>query len=81
MPDRPTRAERHAATLRRIVDAAWRLSAEHGLAGWTMRDLGGAVGMRAPCASIISLRYAAPGPSDRRTAATSELLTIAPVGT
>jgi AcrR family transcriptional regulator len=46
--DRPTRAERHAATLRRIVDAAWRLSAERGLGGWTMRDLGGAVGMRAP---------------------------------
>lgn len=42
------RAERREAALRRIVAAAWRLSAEHGLTGWTLRDLGDAVGMRAP---------------------------------
>jgi AcrR family transcriptional regulator len=36
------------AALRRIVEAAWRLSAERGLTGWTLRDLGTAVGMRAP---------------------------------
>jgi AcrR family transcriptional regulator len=33
---------------RRCVDAAWDLSREHGLTGWTLRDLGAAVGMRAP---------------------------------
>lgn len=42
------RAERRGAALRRIVDAAWRLSTEHGLTGWTLRDLGDEVGMRAP---------------------------------
>lgn len=42
------RAERREAALRRIVDAAWRLSTEHGLTGWTLRDLGDEVGMRAP---------------------------------
>jgi AcrR family transcriptional regulator len=39
---------RRAATVRRILDAAWELSAQRGLAGWTLRDLGTAVGMRAP---------------------------------
>jgi AcrR family transcriptional regulator len=48
LTDRPGRAARHAATHRRIIDAAWQLSADQGLNGWTMRDLGGAVGMRAP---------------------------------
>lgn len=50
-PGRPgasRRAERREAALRRIVTAAWQLSAEHGLTGWTLRDLGAAVGMRAP---------------------------------
>lgn len=42
------RAERREAALRRIVAAAWDLSAERGLTGWTLRDLGAAVGMRAP---------------------------------
>lgn len=42
------RAERREAALRRIVAAAWALSAERGLTGWTLRDLGAAVGMRAP---------------------------------
>lgn len=43
-----TRAERRIATMSRIVDAAWELSGQRGLAGWTLRDLGGQVGMRAP---------------------------------
>ena len=42
---RPARRE---ASLRRILDAAWELSRERGLTGWTLRDLGAAVGMRAP---------------------------------
>jgi AcrR family transcriptional regulator len=47
-PAVPARARRREAALRRIVAAAWALSAEHGLTGWTLRDLGAAVGMRAP---------------------------------
>jgi AcrR family transcriptional regulator len=43
-----TRAERREQTVRRILDAAWALSRERGLTGWTLRDLGDAVGMRAP---------------------------------
>ena len=43
-----SRAARRAASVRRILDAAWRLSRERGLSGWTLRDLGAAVGMRAP---------------------------------
>jgi AcrR family transcriptional regulator len=42
------RAVRRQETVRRILDAAWRLSREHGLTGWTLRDLGAQVGMRAP---------------------------------
>jgi AcrR family transcriptional regulator len=42
------RAARREASVRRILDAAWSLSRERGLAGWTLRDLGAAVGMRAP---------------------------------
>ncbi len=42
------RAARREASLRRILDAAWTLSHERGLSGWTLRDLGAAVGMRAP---------------------------------
>lgn len=42
------RAERHARTAQQIVDAAWRLAAEHGLAGVTLRDVAQEVGMRAP---------------------------------
>lgn len=45
---RDRRAERREAALRRIVEEAWDLSAERGLTGWTLRDLGAAVGMRAP---------------------------------
>jgi AcrR family transcriptional regulator len=43
-----TRAQRREQTVRRILDAAWELSRERGLTGWTLRDLGAAVGMRAP---------------------------------
>ena len=46
MSDR--RAVRHAATKGEIVDAAWRLARERGLAGWALRDVAEAVGMRAP---------------------------------
>jgi AcrR family transcriptional regulator len=42
------RAARHEATKREIVAAAWQLSLEHGLAGWALKDVGAAVGMRAP---------------------------------
>lgn len=42
------RAARHEATKREIVAAAWRLSLEHGLAGWSLKEVGAAVGMRAP---------------------------------
>jgi AcrR family transcriptional regulator len=45
---RDRRADRHAATRREIVDAAWELAREQGLAGWTLRDVAEAVGMRAP---------------------------------
>ncbi|HET7900389.1 MAG TPA: TetR/AcrR family transcriptional regulator [Candidatus Nanopelagicales bacterium] len=46
MADR--RALRHAATKREILDAAWSLSSERGLTGWSLRDLADQVGMRAP---------------------------------
>ena len=42
------RALRRQETVRRILDAAWRLSRERGLTAWTLRDLGAEVGMRAP---------------------------------
>ena len=45
-PDR--RAARHDATKAEIVAAGWRLSLERGLAGWSLKDVGAAVGMRAP---------------------------------
>lgn len=45
---RDRRAERHAGTKREIVDAAWALARERGLAGWSLRDVADAVGMRAP---------------------------------
>ncbi|HEV7187030.1 MAG TPA: TetR/AcrR family transcriptional regulator [Blastococcus sp.] len=45
---RDRRADRHAATKREILDAAWALSRERGLAGWALRDVAEAVGMRAP---------------------------------
>ena len=45
---RDRRADRHAATTREILDAAWGLARERGLAGWALRDVAEAVGMRAP---------------------------------
>ncbi len=45
---RDRRADRHAATRRVIVDAAWALARERGLSGWALRDVAEAVGMRAP---------------------------------
>lgn len=45
---RDRRAERHTATKREILDAAWQLSRERGLGGWALRDVAEAVGMRAP---------------------------------
>jgi AcrR family transcriptional regulator len=44
---RDRRAERNAATRREILDAAWAVAREEGLAAVSMRDLGGRVGMRA----------------------------------
>jgi AcrR family transcriptional regulator len=40
-------AIRRAATQREILDAAWEIAREHGLAAIAMRDLGARVGMRA----------------------------------
>ena len=45
-PDR--KAQRHAATRREVLDVAWRLAAERGLTGWTLKDVADGVGMRAP---------------------------------
>lgn len=42
------RTARREATRRAIVDAAWVLAERDGLASWTLRDLGDAVGLRAP---------------------------------
>lgn len=42
------RSQRHLATRSEILDAAWALARERGLAGWSLRDLAHAVGMRAP---------------------------------
>ena len=44
---RDRRAERAEATRREILDAAWALFREEGLASLTMRDLGARVGMKA----------------------------------
>jgi AcrR family transcriptional regulator len=46
-PIRDRRAERAEATRREILDAAWALVREEGLAALTMRGLGARVGMRA----------------------------------
>ena len=47
-PTLDRRAERHARTKSEILEVAWRLSDERGLAGWSLRDVADAVGMRAP---------------------------------
>ena len=45
---RDRKAERHEATRREVLDVAWRLAAERGLTGWTLKDVAEAVGMRTP---------------------------------
>jgi AcrR family transcriptional regulator len=47
VPMRDRRAERNAATRAEILEAAWALVREEGLAGLSLRDLGRRVGMRA----------------------------------
>ena len=47
-PMRDRRAERREATRTEILDAAWELVREHGLAGLSLRDLARQVGMQAP---------------------------------
>lgn len=47
-PTRDRIAERRAATRREILDAAWQLARERGLAQLTLRDVAHRVGMRAP---------------------------------
>jgi AcrR family transcriptional regulator len=42
------RARRHEAARREILDAAWALAEEQGVAGISLRELGRRVGMRAP---------------------------------
>lgn len=46
IPVRDRRAERRQATIDEILDAAWRLARANGLAGLSLRDLAGEVGMR-----------------------------------
>lgn len=47
-PTRDRVAERRAATRREILDAAWLIARERGLAQVTLRDVAQIVGMRAP---------------------------------
>lgn len=47
-PNRDRAAERREATRREIVDAAWMLAQQKGLAELTLRDVAEMVGMRAP---------------------------------
>ena len=47
-PARDRRAERHEATRAEILRSAWELSRRGGLAGLTLRDIAGEVGMQAP---------------------------------
>jgi AcrR family transcriptional regulator len=42
------REERHRGVHARILEAAWELARERGLIGWSLSELGAAVGMRAP---------------------------------
>jgi AcrR family transcriptional regulator len=48
VPKRDRVAERRAATRAEIIEAAWQLAQEQGLAEFTLRDLADRVGMRAP---------------------------------
>ena len=47
-PTTDRRAARHEATKAEIVEAAWALAREHGLAGVSLRDLAKRVGMQPP---------------------------------
>jgi AcrR family transcriptional regulator len=47
-PNRDRVAERREATRREIIDAAWVIARENGLASLTLRDVAARVGMRAP---------------------------------
>jgi AcrR family transcriptional regulator len=47
-PPTDRRVARHEATKARILDAAWALAREHGLAGISLRDLAAAVDLRQP---------------------------------
>jgi AcrR family transcriptional regulator len=47
-PVRDRRAERHEATRAEILEVAWALARSEGLAGISLRDLAGAVGMQPP---------------------------------
>lgn len=47
-PPSPRVAARREATRAQILEAAWQLSAELGLTGFSLRELAGRVGMRAP---------------------------------
>jgi AcrR family transcriptional regulator len=47
-PVRDRRAERHEATRNEILDAAWSLARQEGLAGLSLRDVASAVGMQPP---------------------------------
>ncbi|MDZ7677013.1 MAG: TetR/AcrR family transcriptional regulator [Acidimicrobiales bacterium] len=42
------RAQRHEQIRAQILEGAWTLARERGLTGWTLRELGDSVGMRAP---------------------------------
>ena len=48
MTTSPRVTARRAATRAEILDAAWRLAREHGIAGFSLRDLAKEVGMQAP---------------------------------
>jgi AcrR family transcriptional regulator len=47
-PNRDRKTERRSETRREIIDAAWRVAREKGLAQVTLRDVAELVGMRAP---------------------------------
>jgi AcrR family transcriptional regulator len=47
-PKRDRKAERRTATRREIIDAAWQVARDKGLAQVTLRDVADLVGMRAP---------------------------------
>jgi AcrR family transcriptional regulator len=48
LPNRDRRAERRAATRREIIDAAWEIADEDGLANVTLRAVAERIGMRSP---------------------------------